>query len=115
MSSTDTSSTLSSIGNGLTMIFGQPLLWLVIAIGLFVASTATLSAYVGSKDSWNQLKSHVKNTLTMSIIGSFVLFIGLLLYSLQDQSKTMYIVLLLGCISLALGYASLTISAVSRL
>lgn len=115
MSSTDTSSALSSVRNIFSMIFGQPLLWLTIAIGLFVASTVTLSAYVGSKDSWNQLKSHVRNTLIMSIIGSSVLFIGLLLYSLQDQSKTMYIVLLLGCISLALGYASLTISAVTRL
>ena len=111
---TDTSGALSTIGNTLGFIVKQPLLWLAIAIGLFISSTITLSAYVGSKDSWNQLKDHVKKTMIMTIIGSTVLFIGLLLYVLQDPSKTMYIVLLLGCISLGLGYSALTLSVITR-
>jgi uncharacterized membrane protein len=113
-STTDTSSTLSTIGNGLGMVLKQPLLWLIISIGLFIGSILSLSSYIGSKDSWNQLKSHVRNTMIMTIIGSSVLFIGLLLYILQDQNKAMYIVLILGSISLALGYTALTISAISR-
>jgi len=52
--------------------------------------------------------------MIMTIIGSTVLFIGLLLYVLQDPSKTMYIVLLLGCISLGLGYSALTLSVITR-
>lgn len=109
-----TGSTLGDIGHKLLFVFKQPLLWLAIAVGLFISSTITLSAYVGSKDSWNQLKDHIRKTMILTIIGSSVLFIGLLLYVLQDPSKTMYIVLTLGCISLALGYASLTVSAISR-
>lgn len=109
-----TGSTISDIGNTVFFVFKQPLLWLAVAVGLFISSTITLSAYVGSKDSWNQLKDHIRKTMIFTMIGSAVLFIGLLLYVLQDPSKTMYIVLTLGCISLALGYTSLTVSAVSR-
>lgn len=86
----------------------------IIAIGLYVWSFMDMSRFVGSKDSWNQISSQVGKIWGLTLAGSFVLFIAALLYFIQDETKTIYFILGLSCITLGLSYSALAISAISK-
>ena len=82
---------LGTIGNGIKMILTHPLLYISISLILFVTSTILVSKYIGSKDSWNEIKDQINKIITFSVIGSVILFIALLIYLLQDQEKAVYV------------------------
>jgi hypothetical protein len=86
----------------------------LLAIGLYIGSFVVISQFVGSKDSQNQIKPDINKILGLTIAGSFTLFLALLLYFIKDPSNIIYIVLIMSCITLALSYSALAISAISK-
>jgi hypothetical protein len=86
----------------------------LLAIGLYIGSFVVISQFVGTKDSQNQIKPEINKILGLTIGGSFALFLALLLYFIKDPSNIIYIVLVMSCITLALSYSALAISAISK-
>jgi len=86
----------------------------LLAIGLYIGSFVVISQFVGSKDSQNQIKPDINKILGLTIAGSFTLFLALLLYFIKDPGNIIYIVLIMTCITLALSYSALAISAISK-
>jgi len=86
----------------------------LLAIGLYIASFVIISQFVGSKDSQNQIKPEINKILGLTIGGSFALFLSLLMYFIKDPANIIYIVLIMTCITLALSYSALAISAISK-
>ena len=86
----------------------------IVAIGLYVWSFVDMSKFIGSKDSWNQISSQVGKIWGLTLAGSFILFIAALLYFVQDETKTIYFILALSCITRGLAYSALAISAISK-
>lgn len=86
----------------------------IVAIGLYVWSFVDMSKFIGSKDSWNQISSQVGKIWGLTLAGSFILFIASLLYFVQDETKTVYFILALSCLTLGLSYSALAISAISK-
>lgn len=107
---TDPSSwTGSAIASTTGMIFCG-----LLAVGLYIGSFVVISQFVGTKDSQNQIKPEINKILGLTIGGSFALFLALLLYFIKDPSNIIYIVLIMSCITLALSYSALAISAISK-
>jgi|UniRef100_A0A6C0DE52 hypothetical protein len=86
----------------------------ILAVGLYIGSFVVISQFVGTKDSQNQIKPEINKILGLTIGGSFALFLALLLYFIKDPSNIIYIVLIMSCITLALSYSALAISAISK-
>jgi len=86
----------------------------LLAIGLYIGSFVVISQFVGTRDSQNQIKPQVNKILGLSIGGSFLLFLALLLYFIKDPGSIIYILLIITCITLALSYSALAVSAISK-
>jgi hypothetical protein len=86
----------------------------LLAVGLYIGSFVVISQFVGTKDSQNQIKPEINKILGLTIGGSFALFLALLLYFIKDPGNIIYIVLVMTCITLALSYSALAISAISK-
>ena len=86
----------------------------LLAVGLYIGSFVVISQFVGTKDSQNQIKPEINKILGLTIGGSFALFLALLLYFIKDPGNIIYIVLIMTCITLALSYSALAISAISK-
>ena len=86
----------------------------LLAIGLYIGSFVVISQFVGTRDSQNQIKPEINKILGLTIGGSFSLFLALLLYFYKDPANIVYIVLVMTCITLALSYSALAISAISK-
>jgi hypothetical protein len=86
----------------------------VFAVGLYIASFVIISQFVGSRDGQNQIKPQINQILGLTIAGSFALFLALLMYFIKDPGNIIYIVLIMTCITLALSYSALAISAISK-
>jgi hypothetical protein len=98
------------------LISGTPAIIMsgIIAIGLYVWSFISISNFVGSKDDWNSLKPQITKIWSLTLAGSFALFIASLLYFIQDPQRAIYFILALSCLTLGLSYSALAISAISR-
>ena len=110
-SSSPLSGVLGSLTFGDMAKIGIPAL---IASILYITSFVMISQFVGSKDSQNQIKPEINTILGLTILGSFVLFLALLMYFIKDPGNIIYIVLVITCITLALSYSALAISAISK-
>jgi len=86
----------------------------LIAIGLYIGSFVIISQFVGTRDRQNQIKPDINKILATTILGSFFLFLALLMYFIKDPGNIIYIVLIMTCITLALSYSALAISAISK-
>jgi hypothetical protein len=109
--------TLSEVGGTSTLTTGDILkivLSGIIAVGLYIGSFVVISQFVGSRDSQNQIKPEINKILGLTIGGSFFLFLALLVYFIKDPGNIIYIVLIMTCITLALSYSALAISAISK-
>lgn len=128
---TTTSTTVSAVANAATTameLAAKPSTWTtsaiasttgmilcgLLAIGLYIGSFVVISQFVGTRDSQNQIKPQVNKILGLSIGGSFLLFLALLLYFIKDPGSIIYILLIITCITLALSYSALAVSAISK-
>ena len=128
---TTTSTTVSAVANAATTameLAAKPSTWTtsaiasttgmilcgLLAIGLYIGSFVVISQFVGIRDSQNQIKPQVNKILGLSIGGSFLLFLALLLYFIKDPGSIIYILLIITCITLALSYSALAVSAISK-
>lgn len=105
------SGVLGSLTFGDMFKIGVPAL---LSIGLYIGSFVIISQFVGSRDGQNQIKPQINQILGLTIAGSFALFLALLMYFIKDPGNIIYIVLIMTCITLALSYSALAISAISK-
>jgi len=105
------SGALGSLTFGDMFKIGVPAL---ISVSFYIASFAIISQFVGSRDGQNQIKPEINKILATTILGSFFLFLALLMYFIKDPGNIIYIVLIMTCITLALSYSALAISAISK-
>ena len=110
-SSSPLSGVLGSLTFGDMAKIGIPAL---LSIGLYIGSFVIISQFVGSRDGQNQIKPQINQILGLTIAGSFALFLALLMYFIKDPVNIIYIVLIMTCITLALSYSALAISAISK-
>ena len=110
-SSSPLSGVLGSLTFGDMAKIGIPAL---LSIGLYIGSFVIISQFVGSRDGQNQIKPQINQILGLTIAGSFALFLALLMYFIKDPGNIIYIVLIMTCITLALSYSALAISAISK-
>jgi len=110
-SSSPLSGVLGSLTFGDMAKIGIPAL---LSVGFYIASFAIISQFVGSRDGQNQIKPEINKILATTILGSFFLFLALLMYFIKDPGNIIYIVLIMTCITLALSYSALAISAISK-
>lgn len=110
-SSSPLSGVLGSLTIGDMAKIGIPAL---LSIGLYIGSFVIISQFVGSRDGQNQIKPQINQILGLTIAGSFALFLALLMYFIKDPGNIIYIVLIMTCITLALSYSALAISAISK-
>ena len=100
----------SSMGGGMIgiVLFG------LTSVGMFIGAFVSMSNFVGSKDDWNVIQPQITKIWILTLIGTFGLIIAALLYFIQDPERTIYLILVLSCLTLGLSFSSLAISAISR-
>ena len=81
---------------------------------MYIWSFISISNFTGSKDDWNIIKPQITKIWILTLIGTFGLTMASLFYFIQDQSKTIYFMLIVSCLSLGLSYSALAISTISR-
>ena len=85
----------------------------IAAIVLFIQSTVSTSNLIGSTENWRAIKPKVNQIWWTSSIGAVVLFIGMFIYVLQYEKASVFFILIISCIALALSFASISMSAIS--
>lgn len=84
------------------------------AVGLFIGSFVSISQFVGTKDNWNQIKDQIGKSWGLSLGAAVALFAACMLYFIQNREYIIYIILAISCLTLALSYSALAVSAISR-
>ena len=85
----------------------------IASIVLFILSSIQTSDLIGDTENWRAIKPKIKSIWFQSAIGAVILFIGMFIYVIQDQTKSVVFILIISCISLALSFASISMSAIS--
>ena len=97
----------SAIGS--TLIIGLG----ITSIVLFIRSTMATSDLIGDTENWRAIKPQIKRIWWQTAVGSVILFIGMFAYVLQFEKASVVFILLISCISLALSFAAVSMSAIS--
>ena len=85
----------------------------IASIILFIRSTMATSDLIGDTENWRSIKPQIKRIWWQTAVGTVILFIGMFAYVLQYQQASVVFILLISCISLALSFASISMSAIS--
>ena len=85
----------------------------IASIVLFILSSIQTSELIGGTENWRAIKPKIKDIWFQTAIGATILFIGMFVYVLQNQTTSLIFILLISCISLALSFASISMSALS--
>jgi hypothetical protein len=85
----------------------------IASIVLFIRSTMATSDLIGDTENWRAIKPQIKRIWWQTAVGAFILFIGMFAYVLQFEKASVVFILLISCISLALSFASISMSAIS--
>ena len=109
--STANSSSGISIGSGMgsLAIIGCG----IASIVLFINSTVKTSDLIGNTENWRAIKPQINRIWLNAGIGALILFIGMFIYVLQYEKASVIFILIISCISLALSFASISMSAIS--
>lgn len=87
----------------------------VVTAGFFIASFVVASKFLGSEERWEKIQREVvSKILPLTLVGTLALFVTSALYILQDPHKTMYFLLVLGCLSLGMAYSAVVISVIAK-
>lgn len=86
----------------------------LIFIGTFIASFIQMSTFVGSKDDWNVLKTHITQVIVLVMIGTIAFIVASLMFFIQDPQKSIYFTIIVSGLSMGLAFMALAISAISR-
>lgn len=120
MSSNSSSSTVTSSAATSSVFSTLAANWPIVLAGavtsaFFITSFVLTSQFVGSSDRWEEIKREIMSKVwPLTIVGTIGLFITCSIYILQDPKKSMYFLLVLGCISIGMAYSSLVISIISK-
>ena len=85
----------------------------IASIVLFIRSYIQTSDLIGDTENWRAIKPQIKRIWWQTAIGAVILFIGMFMYVLQYEKASIVFILLISCISLALSFASISMSAIS--
>jgi len=85
----------------------------IASIILFIRSTMATSDLIGDTENWRAIKPQIKRIWWQTAVGTVILFIGMFAYVLQFEEASVVFILLISCISLALSFASISMSAIS--
>ena len=97
----------NSVGNIFIIVLG------IGAIALFIYSTTTTSQLIGNTENWRAIKPQVTQIWWSTGVGSVILFIGMFMYALQNETYSIVFILLISCIALALSFAAISMAAIS--
>ena len=86
----------------------------VIGIACYIASFVYMSYFIGNKDDWIQINPQIKKILLITLVGTFGLAVGAILYYIHNSKNTIYFILVLTSLSIGLSYSALAVSAIKR-
>lgn len=120
-SNSNTSGSSSSSGSVFTSITGaigkNPYILLggLVTAAFFITSFVLAAKFLGSEERWEKIQREVvSKILPLTLVGTLALFVTSALYVLQDPHKTMYFLLVLGCLSMGMAYSAVVISVISK-
>jgi hypothetical protein len=85
----------------------------IASIVLFIRSTMATSDLIGDTENWRAIKPQIKRIWWQTAVGAVILFIGMFIYTIQYNEASVKFILIISCISLALSFASISMSAIS--
>jgi hypothetical protein len=87
----------------------------IVTAAFFITSFVLAGKFLGSEERWEKIQREVvSKILPLTLVGTLALFVTCALYILQDPNKTMYLLLVLGCLSLGLAYSAVVISVIAK-
>jgi hypothetical protein len=92
-------------------------LGLVAVVGACCLATFfSITAFVGSKDTWNRIKGESGDIWTFSMLGSIMLFsAGLFYFKMQpNHEKIMYFVFVVTFLAMGLAYSALGVALIHK-
>ena len=120
MSSNNAASNASAPSPGLGLlsaIMKNPLMIVsgVVTAAFFITSFVLAGKFLGSEERWEKIQREVvSKILPLTLVGTLALFVTCALYIRQDPHKTMYLLLVLGCLSIGLAYSAVVISVIAK-
>ena len=107
------SSNIASTATSLPVI---PVILGVVAVAswmgaLIVTTKAISSGYTGN--SWPSIRGQVTKVISSAMVGMFILLVASIIYFLQDQTKSIYIIFILITFATVLSYSALATSSTS--
>jgi len=88
----------------------------LIALALYITSFVMAGQYMDQTEDWNLIKTQLRKVWIISVVASITLFMGIstLYTEAQARDRFMYVLLLIGCMSMGFAYSALTISMISK-
>jgi hypothetical protein len=102
--------TLASGGSTMIVVY----ISYAIFTALFITSIVRMSQFLGSSDSWNQIKSQVTEVLVYSFVGILAFTIASLTLVIQMPTTLSYLPMLVACLALGIGFAAICLATISR-
>jgi uncharacterized membrane protein YoaT (DUF817 family) len=88
----------------------------LIALALYITSFVMAGRYMDQTEDWNIIKTELRKVWIISVVASITLFMAIstLYTEAQARDRFMYVMLLIGCMSMGFAYCALTISMISK-
>jgi|LauGreDrversion4_2_1035121.scaffolds.fasta_scaffold96137_4 hypothetical protein len=96
----------------------EPSFILAMSVGaLAIASWTTVfmktSTIIDKQPSWQSIRGQVSKVVGSIMMGMFILLVTSIIYFLQDQTKSIYVIFILVAFSSVLSYSALAASTIS--
>ena len=85
----------------------------MVAIGLWMGVFIQTSKVISNGVSWPSISGQVTKVISSTMLGMFILLITSLIYFLQDQTKSIYVIFILIAFASALSYSAMAASSAS--
>ena len=115
----DESTTLVRIQHYISTAISSPVLPVIlgmVTIGLWASVFATTSTMISEqhkRNYWTSIQGQVAKVVSSSMIAMFILLITSIIYFLQDQTKSIYVIFILVAFASILSYSAMAASSVN--
>lgn len=93
-----------------------PMILGMVTIGLWVSVFATTSTMISEEQKrnyWPSIRGQVVKVVSSTMVGMFILLVTSIIYFLQDQTKSIYVIFVLIALASGLSYSALAAAAVT--
>jgi hypothetical protein len=82
-------------------------------MGAFIVTSDAVTGDGYSANSWPSIRGQVAKVISSTMVGMFILLVTSIIYFIQDQTKSIYVIFILVALASVLSYSAMAAASIS--